>query len=93
MSEVYWNKEEQVKISEAVDECVASLVREEGEKQYRKDAVEALQDKVPIKTAVFNALVNERFNGKSTKILEKHEDIIAMNEVLMNNTRKSISET
>ena len=91
MSEIYWNEEEQVRISEAVDECVASLVREEGEKQYRKDALEALQDKVPIKPVLFNALVNERFSGKSTKTLEKHEDIVAMNEILMNNTRKTVS--
>lgn len=87
---VHWNLDEQKKINDAIDEAVASLVREDGEKQLRKDIIEELKDSLGITPSLFNALVKERFDGKSKKNVEKHEEIVAINEMLYNNNKKTL---
>lgn len=88
MSEFQYTKEEQVKINNAVDEASTSLVRqktvETQEKDFRKDVIDRItkEEDVPIDKKLFNALVKERFDGKSTEEIGKHEDVIALDEIL-----------
>lgn len=89
MTEYMYNAEEQKKIDDAVDEAVASFQRqktiEASEKEHRKDIYENLKEKnVPIDKKLFNSLVNERFDGKSSDIISKHEDVVALDEILRN---------
>lgn len=89
MSEYVYTPDEQKTINEAIDEAVQSLMKQKGieaaEKEHRKDIFETLKEKdVPIDKALFNSLVNERFEGKSSDLIEKHEDVVALDEVLRN---------
>lgn len=87
MSDFLFNQAEQTKINGAVDEAVSSLMRqkaiESSEKEHRKDIFEKLKDEnVPIDKKLFNWLVNERFDGKSSDLVSQHEDVIALDETL-----------
>lgn len=88
MADFQFSKTEQIKINNAVDEASASLIRqktvETQEKDFRKDVIERItkDEDVPIDKKLFNALVKERFEGKSSDELEKHEDVIALDEIL-----------
>lgn len=83
MSDFMYTPDEQRKINNIVNDCVDSYRREESEKHLRKELFEDLKDEVPITKALFNALVKERFDESSTKAVEKHEDIIQLDEILL----------
>jgi|AntDeeMinimDraft_6_1070357.scaffolds.fasta_scaffold08902_1 hypothetical protein len=87
MSDYMYTPDEQQKINTIVDECVDSYRRDETEKFFRQDAYDGLKENVAIKRETFNAIVKERFDEKSSKIIEKHEDIIALNEMIVANTK------
>lgn len=88
MSDFQYTQQELNIINNCVEECVDSLVREDGEKQLRKDIVERAKDELKMKPAMFNMLVKERFESKSTKTLEKHEEIIELNEQLISAVKR-----
>lgn len=93
MSDFQFTPTEQKRIDGCIDECVESLQRVESEKFFRKDAFDALKEEVPISKELFNALVNERFDEKSSKAIEKHSDVVQLNEIVKNNANRSDSET
>lgn len=87
MTDFLFNKVEQTKINDSVEEAVSSLMKqktiEATEKEHRKDIFEKLKDEnVPIDKKLFNWLVNERFEGKSSDLVSQHEDVIALDETL-----------
>lgn len=91
MSEFMYTTEESKTINDAVDEAVQSFMKQKGveaaEKEQRKEIFEALKEKgVPIDKKLFNQLVGERFEGKSSDLIEKHEDVVALEEILRNNS-------
>lgn len=91
MSDFMYTPQEQEKINNAVEEAVDSLIRVSAEKDLRKDIVENLKEELGMKPAMFNALVNERYEGKSSKSIEKHQDTVELNDLLKNNCNKSVS--
>lgn len=94
MTVYIYTEKEQTTINNAVDEAVSSWVRqktlETSEKDLRKDIIERItkDENVPIDKKLFNLLVKERFDGKSSEEVEKHEDVIALDDIL----RKKQSE-
>lgn len=89
MTDFQYTPQELATINNCVEECVNSLVREEGEKSLRKDILDRAKEELKMKPAMFNMLVKERFDSKSTKTLEKHEEIVELNEKLINAVKKS----
>lgn len=87
MSDYIFTPDEQRKINNIVNDCVDSYRRDESEKLFRATAFDDLKEEVPITKAIFNALVKERFDESSTKAVEKHEDIVALEEMLRNNNK------
>lgn len=76
-------KPELVKLNSCVKECVDSVMREEGEKVFRKDVADRVQEEFGIKKSVFNKLVSERFLEKSNEQIAKLEELIEFNEQLI----------
>ena len=92
MAEEYmYTPEEQKKINDAVEESAESWIRqktvETTEKGFRQDVVDRIikEENVPIDKTLFNNLVKERFEGKSSDTIEKHENVVALDEMLRNN--------
>lgn len=92
MSDFQFTPAEQKRIDGCIEECVQSLQRVESEKFFRKDAFDSLKEDVPITKELFNALVNERFDEKSSKAIEKHSDVVQLNEILRNNASREEAE-
>lgn len=86
MTEFMWTPPEREKINNAVDEAVDSLTRIQAEKDHMKDIVEVLKEDVGMKPALFNALVKQRFESSSSKNLEKHEEIVELDDLLKTST-------
>lgn len=99
MSDLLYSQLEQVKLNNAIDEAVQSLMRQKGverkEKDHRADIFEEVSKNqgIAIDKSTFTAFVNERFEGKSSDIVEKHEDIISWNEILENNRNSAPEAT
>lgn len=83
------NPTEQEKLNRAVEEAVTSHERVQMEKDFCKDVADRMKEELDIKTADFNALVNERYKHKSQEAVDKHEAVVAFNELLVNNTKKT----
>jgi len=89
--EYHFTPEEQKLIDDAVEEASSSWVRQntvaETEKEFRKDVVDVLiNDKgAPISKTLFNDLVKERYENRSSEMAERHENVVALNEMLRNN--------
>lgn len=88
MTTFQYTQPELATINNCVEECVNSLIREDAEKQLRKDIVDRAKEELKMKPAMFNMLVKERFDSKSTKTLEKHEEIVELNDQLINAIKK-----
>jgi len=87
MSEYQLSPEEQRKLNNAVEEVVQSLIRQDAEVQFRKDVAERVKEELGFKSAELNALAKERFDNKATEQVEKWQDVIDLNEMLLaNNT-------
>lgn len=87
------NPTEQKKLNGMVDEAVSSMERVYNEKMFKKDLLDRVKDEIHISASDFNALVNERYESKSTKAVEKHEAIAEMNEILRNNANRQDEES
>jgi ElaB/YqjD/DUF883 family membrane-anchored ribosome-binding protein len=88
MSELeFYSKEQLVTLNNAVKESVDSLIRGEAEADFRKDVAARMEEELKMKKADFNALVKERFNEKSTKVLQKAQEIVDLNEELVSAAR------
>jgi hypothetical protein len=83
---------DQTKLNNMVEEAVDSHIRSSAEKNLRSDIATRAKEELALKTSDFNALVNERFEEKSTKAIEKHEAIAELNELLKNNCNRSSSD-
>lgn len=82
-TELVLSREEKVKLNNAIVECANSLVRAEGESEFRKDVANRMKEELNYPTADFNLLVKERYAEKSTKALEKHQETVDLNEELV----------
>lgn len=87
MADYQLTPEEQTKINNAVEEIVGSLVREDGEKQLRKDITARMKEEINFTPAELNALARERFDSKATENVEKFQGIIDLNELLIANCK------
>ena len=85
MSEYQLSPEEQRKLNNAVEEVVQSLIRQDAEVQFRKDVAERVKEELGFKSAELNALAKERFDNKATEQVEKWQDVIDLNEMLLAN--------
>lgn len=82
MSDFQYTKPELKKINDMIEECVESLMRQDGEVEFRKDVVARAKDDVAMKPALFNMLVKQRLELKSSSLLEKHEEVVSFDEQL-----------
>jgi len=89
MSDFQYTQPELVKLNDMIEEAVDSLIREDSEKQFRKDVAERAKEELKLKSSQFNALVKERFNQTATKTYEKNESIIEFNEELLTAARNA----
>lgn len=80
---------DQQKLNSAVEEATISLQRQQMEKDFRKDVADRMKEELDISTSDFNALVNERFKNASTEAIEKHEAVTELNQLLINNCKKT----
>lgn len=81
-NEIYLTPEQYVVLDKAVQECVGSNIRIEGERQLQKDIADRVQDEVGIKGADFRKLVSEVYQGKVSDAIEKAEAIIELKDKL-----------
>lgn len=79
------NPTEQKKINDMIDECVTSKFRQDSEVQFRKDVAARAKEELGFTVSDFNSLVSERYDNKSTEALEKHQEVVDLNETLINN--------
>jgi len=84
-----FNQKELIQINDAVTECVNSLIRIDGEKQFMKDVAERLNDELGLEKALFNRVVKERFDSKVSKNVEKLEESVEFNEELLTAARNA----
>lgn len=92
MSDYTWTQPELAKLDGAVRESMDSLIRAAAEKDLQKDIADRMEEELGIKKADYNALVRERFEDKSSKLLEKHEEIVELNEELKTVKLKNIGQ-
>lgn len=76
---------DQQKLNNMIDECVTSKFRQDSETQFRKDVAARAKEELGFTTSDFNSLVAERYQNKSTDALEKHQEIVDLNEILTKN--------
>lgn len=89
MAEYQLTPEEQTTLNKAIEEVVDSLVREDGERQLRKDIAEMLKEKINFKSSDLMALARERFESKASQNVEKYQDIVDLNSLLIANCKKT----
>lgn len=85
MSEYQLSPEEQRKLNNAVEEVVQSLIRQDAEVQFRKDVAETLREELNFKSSDLMALARERLENKASEQVEKYQDIVDLNSVLISN--------
>lgn len=86
---INYTPEELKDIDSCVEEAVGSLIRQEAEKDLRKDIITRMKEEFSMKPATFNMLVGERFDSKSSKNLEKHEEIVNFNDKLIARSKQT----
>lgn len=87
MSEYILTPQEQAKLDGAIQEAVDAHIRISAEKEFIKDVADRVKEELGFKSAQFNALVGERFDNKSSKAIEKHEEIIELSEMIRSNAK------
>ena len=87
MADYQYSKEEQTKLNNAVEELVQSLIREDGEKQFRKDVAARIKEELGFKSSDLNDLAKERFENAATEKVEKMQNIVDLNELLLKNCK------
>lgn len=85
MSEYQLTPEQQKKLDGAVEEMVDSFIRQDAEVQFRKDVAERVKEELGFKSSELNALAKERFESKATETVEKMQNIIDLNDLLIAN--------
>lgn len=81
-----FNQKELLKINNAVDECVNSLVREQSEKDFRKDVQERMKDELGMDKDTlkyFKLAVNERYKEDVAEKMKVFEDSLSFNDQLL----------
>ncbi len=76
-------------LDKAVRECVDSLTRADGEKQFRKDVSERIKEDMEIKPADFNQLVKERYDQACSNKIEKLQAIVDLSDKLKSSTNST----
>lgn len=74
--------QEKKELSKLIDECVNSMVREQAEKDYRKDVAADLKEKYHMERSYFNQLVKNRYDNSVKEKYDKMEDILEFDEEL-----------
>ena len=82
MSELILTPEQKEALTGMVKEAFASCVREDGEKQLRKDIADRCQEEIGIKKADFNKIVAEKFKGTASKAIETNQFAVDVLEQL-----------
>lgn len=83
------NPADKLKLDGMVRECVVALEKIKDLKSFMKDVGERAKEELAFPTADFNALVAERFSDKQSKVLEKAERLVDLNEELLEISRKN----
>lgn len=65
-----------------VDEIINSLVRESGEKEYRKDAIKGLEDKYGLEKKILNKIIKDRYNDKFNETVGAYQEYIDTYETI-----------
>jgi hypothetical protein len=79
-----FNPKELTTINAAVNEGVNSKIREQAEKDLRKEIADRLKDELGLAPADFNQLVRERYDSSVSEKITKMEEIVDLNESLVN---------
>lgn len=88
--EITLSPETLTKLDNAVTECVNSLTRTQGEKDFRKSVLDRMKEEIDgFKPADFNALVLERYDDRITNKIAKMEAVVEMNDALNDHRRKT----
>jgi hypothetical protein len=82
------NPADKLKLDGMVRECVVALEKIKDLKSFMKDVAERAKEELAFPSADFNALVAERFGDKQSKVLEKAERLVQLNEELLDVSRK-----
>jgi protein-disulfide isomerase-like protein with CxxC motif len=77
---LYLSPEQFTALDKAIQECVQSNFRIEGEKSFQKDVSARIKDELGIKPAEFNKLVSEYFDNKVSDNIQKLESILEIKE-------------
>lgn len=77
---LYLTPEQFVALDKAIQECVDSNTRIEGEKSFQKDVAARIKDEIGVKPADFNKLVSEYFDNKVSENIRKLEDVLAIKD-------------
>jgi hypothetical protein len=77
---LYLTPEQFIALDKAIQECVDSNIRIEGEKSFQKDVADRVKDEIGVKPAEFKKLVGEYFDGKVTESIQKAESILEIKE-------------
>lgn len=90
MSEIptFSNPADKLKLDGMVRECVVALEKIKDLKSFMKDVSARAKDELAFPSAEFTALVAERFSESQTKVLEKAERLVTLNEELLDLSRK-----
>lgn len=79
---------DKLKLDGMVRECVVALEKIRDLKSFMKDVADRAKEELAFSPADFNALVTERFADKQSKVLEKAERLVDLNEELLELSRK-----
>ena len=81
------NETQMQTLDKAVRECVDSLTRSDGEKEFRKDVASRMKEEFEISTSEFNNLVKERYNEDCSNKIEKLQAVVDLSDQLKNSSK------
>ena len=79
---------DKLKLDGMVRESVVALEKIKDLKSFLGDVATRAKEELGFSSSDFNALVAERFSDKQTKVLEKAERLVTLNEELLDLSRK-----
>lgn len=79
---------DKLKLNAAVEEAMQAHVRIADEKSFIGDVAERMEEELSFPKTVFNQLVAERYKESRSKLIEKAEQIVNLNDELLDAVRK-----
>ena len=82
------NPTELMALDNAIEEAVLSHERAYNEKLLRDDIKARMVEELAVPASFFESLTKERYESKSTALLEKHTQIIELNDQLRSTSER-----